>query len=160
MSQKKFSVGCAVVLVAGMVVASSAQAAKWPFHKKDKDQQAEQADAKPQEAAPKTTEDGGRVVKGKNNIEGEIIGTAAPGSPFNKLEIGMSDNQVRDLIGSGKECGTYMTGKAWIPFHFGSDNSRQECNYAGAGRLIFSNQASGASYLLKIVNDASEDGYR
>lgn len=53
-----------------------------------------------------------------------------------------------------------MTGKAWIPFHFGSDNSRQECNYKGQGRLIFSNQANGSAYLPKIVYDANESGYR
>ena len=101
-----------------------------------------------------------RTVKGLHDIEGEIIGTPAPGSAFNKLQIGMSQSQVNDLIGAPKECGTYLTGKAWIPFHFGSDNTRQECNYKGQGRLIFSNQANGSAYLLKIVHDAAESGYR
>ena len=108
----------------------------------------------------RTTDDGGRVVKGKNDIEGEIIGDAAPGSAFGKLEIGMSRNQVRDLIGEGKECGEYITGKMFIPFHFGGDNMREECAYASQGRLIFTQAANGSAYLLKIVNDTSEDGYR
>ena len=113
-------------------------------------------------AAPGKDGDQGPVktVKGQHDIEGEIIGNPIPGSKFSKLEIGMSQTQVNDMIGSAKECGSYMTGKAWIPFHFGSDNSRQECNYKGQGRLIFSNQANGAAYLLKIVYDANESGYR
>ncbi|MBS0225419.1 MAG: hypothetical protein JSS25_03640 [Proteobacteria bacterium] len=101
-----------------------------------------------------------KKVKGLHDIEGEIIGDPIPGSKFSKLEIGMSQTQVNDMIGSAKECGSYVTGKAWIPFHFGSDNSRQECNYKGQGRLIFSNQANGSAYLLKIVYDAKESGYR
>ncbi len=113
-------------------------------------------------AAPGKEGDQGptKTVKGLHDIEGEIIGQPIPGSAFNKLQIGMSQTQVNDMIGAPKECGTYMTGKAWIPFHFGSDNSRQECNYKGQGRLIFSNQANGSAYLLKVVYDAGESGYR
>ena len=143
-------------LAVGLAFSSAANAG-WPFKKKSN----EQAQEQPQkEQGQKMTDDGGRVVKGKNDIEGEIIGNATPGSPFSKLEIGMSQSQVNDLIGSGRECGSYVTGKAFIPFHWGSDNARTECNYKGAGRLIFSQQANGSAYLLKIVNDTSEDGYR
>lgn len=101
-----------------------------------------------------------RAVQGRNDIEGEIIGVAAKGSRFAKLEIGMTQDEVTDLIGSGKQCGAYQTGKAWIPFRFSSsDTMRSECNYAGAGSLIYTQNKRG-SYLLKIVNDASEDGLR
>jgi hypothetical protein len=158
--RKVTALACAVALASGLFAAPPAHAG-WPFKKKSADASAQPAE-KPAEkpAAEERTDDGGRVVKGKHDIEGEIIGEAAPGSPFRKLEIGMSQTQVNDLIGMPKECGSYITGKAFIPFHFGSDNARTECNYKGAGRLIFSQQSNGAAYLLKIVNDASEDGYR
>ena len=141
------------MIAAGLVLAFVAGTCATEAHawgRKKQDQQAQE----------QTTDDGGRVVKGRNDIEGEIIGEAAAGSAFGKLEIGMSRNQVRDLIGEGKECGEYMTGKMFIPFHFGGDNVREECNYAGKGRLIFTQAANGSAYLLKIVNDTSEDGYR
>ncbi len=37
--------------------------------------------------------------------------------------------------------GGYITGKAWIPFYFGSDRARWEMAYKGKGRLIFSQNA-------------------
>ena len=127
-----------IALIAGMLLATNASAEK-----------------------KKSEVDGPvKTITGQHDIEGEIIGNPIAGSPFGKLEIGMSQTQVNDLIGPAKECGAYVTGKAWIPFHFGSDNSRVECNYKGHGRLIFSNQANGAVYLLKIVYDANESGYR
>lgn len=105
-------------------------------------------------------DDGARQVKGRNEVEGEITGTPAKGSPFANLEIGMAQDDVNDRIGSGQDCGAYQTGKQWIPFRFSSnDTIRSECNYKGAGRLIYTKNKRG-SFLLKIINDASEDGVR
>ncbi len=151
---KKTSIAAGIVLamIAGSHAPNADAAPGWGRHQ-DKQEQEKAAEA----AAPGAT----RTVKGKNDIEGEIIGEAAADSPFTKLGIGMSQNQVHDLIGPGKECGAYATGKAWIPFRFTSaDTVRTECAYKGSGRLIFTTQANGGIYLLKIVNDASEDGYR
>jgi outer membrane protein assembly factor BamE (lipoprotein component of BamABCDE complex) len=67
--------------------------------------------------APKDTE----TVKGINDWEGEISGKPAPGSKFTKLRIGMSMKQVTDLVGQPTDQGTYITGKAWIPYYYGSD---------------------------------------
>ena len=104
-----------------------------------------------------------REVKGRNGTEGEIFGEAKPGSPFGKIEIGMPQKQVSDLVGArDADCGSYVTGKAWIPFHFGGDKYRTECAYKGLGRLVFSSNSDfdSRAVLIKIINDPSEDGYR
>ena len=107
-----------------------------------------------------------REVTGRKGVEGEIVGNEIPGSPFTKLEIGMSQKQVTDILGSkvqdDAECGQYFTGTSFIPFHFGGDKVRQECAYKGLGRLVFTNQSDfdGKAVLIKIEYDASEDGYR
>ena len=104
-----------------------------------------------------------REVKGRNGTEGEIFGDAKPGSPFSKIEIGMPQKQVSDLVGArDADCGSYVTGKAWIPFHFGGDKYRTECAYKGLGRLVFSSNSDfdSRAVLIKIINDPSEDGYR
>ena len=105
----------------------------------------------------------GRKVKGLNNWEGEITGKADPGSPFNKLEIGMPLRQVTDLIGQPTDQGAYITGKAFIPFYFGSDRYRHEMVYKGRGRLIFAGGGPGnymAGNLIWIIHNANEGGYR
>ncbi|WP_133479645.1 hypothetical protein [Cognatilysobacter segetis] len=107
-----------------------------------------------------------REVTGRKGVEGEIVGNEIPGSPFTKLEIGMSQKQVEDVVGEKRqddaECGQYFTGKSFIPFHFGGDKVRTECAYKGLGRLVFTNQSDfdGKAVLIKIEYDASEDGYR
>ncbi|TZF90673.1 hypothetical protein FW784_04435 [Lysobacter lacus] len=107
-----------------------------------------------------------REVVGKNDVEGEIVGNEIPGSPFAKLEIGMSLKQVTKSLGDKRQdaadCGTYLTGKSFIPFHFGGDKVREECAYEGLGRLVFTNQSDfdDKAVLIKIEYDATEDGER
>lgn len=105
----------------------------------------------------------GRKVKGLNDWEGEITGKAAPSSKFNKLQIGMSMKQVVDLAGQPTDQGAYMTGKAWIPFYFGSDRHRYEMVYKSQGRLIFAGGSLGdftGGNLIWIIHNANESGYR
>ena len=102
-------------------------------------------------------------VKGINDWEGEISGKPAPGSTFTKLQIGMSMKRVTDLIGQPTDQGAYMTGKAWIPFYFGSDRYRHEMVYKGMGRLIFAGGSAGdltSGHLIMIIHNAQEGGYR
>ncbi|MGY4516982.1 hypothetical protein [Lysobacter sp. HA18] len=107
-----------------------------------------------------------REVTGLHDVEGEIVGAEIPGSPFAKLEIGMSFKQVGDILGDKAtheaDCGQYMTGKSFIPFHFGGDKVRTECAMKHLGRLVFTNQSDfdGQKVLIKIEYDATEDGYR
>ena len=71
-------------------------------------------------------------------------------SPLAKIENGMTDVRVRDLIGSPVDVNTYQTGKSWIPYYYGPDTHRAEWIYPGEGRVVFSiNRYSGA---LKVIN--------
>ena len=104
----------------------------------------------------------GQKVKGLNDWEGEITGKPAPGSKLSKLSIGMPMKQVLDLVGTPTDQGSYLTGKAWIPFNFGSDRYRYEVVYKGQGRLVFSGSAGfdSTAHLIWIIHSANELGYR
>jgi hypothetical protein len=112
---------------------------------------------------PKLVESGyGQTVKGLNDYEGEITGKPAPGSKFTQIQIGMSSKQVTDIVGTPTDQGAYVTGKAFIPFFFGSDRYRHELVYKGQGRLIFAGSAGFDSnaHLIWIIHSAAEKGYR
>lgn len=104
----------------------------------------------------------GTLVKGLNDWQGEITGVPAANSKFTRLKIGMAQKQVTDLIGEPTDQGAYVTGKAFIPFYFGSDKTRWEMVYKGQGRLIFSNQSGFGTgyYLTWVIHNANEGGYR
>lgn len=84
------------------------------------------------------------------------VNTAPKGSRFAKITPGMSDTQVRDILGQPNDTNFYMTGKAWIPFYFGPDTSRQTYFYKGQGRIAISSRGK----VIKAVYDPSEDGYK
>ena len=105
----------------------------------------------------------GTKVKGLNDWEGEITGKPAAGSKFTPLKIGMSMKQVTDIAGMPTDQGAYITGKAWIPFYFGSDRHRFEMVYKNQGRLIFAGGSladfSGGN-LIWIIHNPTEGGSR
>lgn len=80
-----------------------------------------------------------REVKTKDGIEGEIIGAPAPKSKFARLEIGMRQIQVENLIGRPDDLSNHITGKQFRPFYFGGDTQRIEAFYKGEGQLTYSN---------------------
>lgn len=105
----------------------------------------------------------GQKVKGLGDWEGEITGKSAANSKFAKLQIGMSMKQVTDLAGQPDDQGAYVTGKAWIPFYFGSDRHRFEAVYKNSGRLIFAGGGMGdfsSGHLIWIIHNANEGAYR
>jgi hypothetical protein len=105
----------------------------------------------------------GQSVKGLGDWDGEITGVAAPGSPFSQLQIGMPMRQVTDIAGRPTDEGAYITGKAFIPFYYGSDRYRYELVYKGQGRLIFAGGAGfdhSDAHLIWIINSAADSGYR
>ncbi|HEY2254743.1 MAG TPA: hypothetical protein VGI11_03825 [Variovorax sp.] len=105
----------------------------------------------------------GRTVKGLNDYEGEITGNPGPNSKFAKLQIGMPMRQVTDIAGQPTDQGAYITGKAFIPFYFGSDRHRFEMVYKGQGRLIFAGGGFGdytSGNLIWIIHNPNEPGYR
>ncbi|QDF98254.1 hypothetical protein CJ010_17780 [Azoarcus sp. DD4] len=112
-----------------------------------------------------TTADGRphRYVKSRDgSFDGEIWGTPVKNSKFANLQIGMSQAEVEDKIGRPSDMKAYMTGKAWIPFYFGTDGHRFETFYKGQGTLIYTGGgiAGGRGVLVGINHDATEDGYQ
>ena len=104
------------------------------------------------------------LVKSRDgSFDGEMYGKPARGSSFSKLEFGMGQREVADLIGGPKDQKVYSTGKTFIPFYFGGDTHRIEYFYKDEGRLIFAGGtgmfSGGVQRLIKIVVDPTEDGY-
>ena len=103
----------------------------------------------------------GETVTGLNDWEGEITGKPAPGTKFTELQIGMPMKQVTDIAGEPTDQGVYVTGKAFIPFYFGSDRHRYEMAYKGQGRLIFAGKGwSSGGNLIWIIHNKDDSGYR
>lgn len=103
----------------------------------------------------------GKTVQGINDWEGEVTGKPFPGAKFSKLKIGMSREQVDALIGKPGDESAYISGKAFIPFYFGSDRVRTQATYKGQGRLVFAHDggmSGNDSYLTWIIYCPTEPG--
>lgn len=78
-------------------------------------------------------------------------------SPLAKIEQGMTDSQVRAILGEPDGAHSYVTGKSWIPFYYGPDTSRMEWRYAGKGLITFSRNAySGSLKVVRVVYDPKQ----
>ena len=103
-----------------------------------------------QGAAPAT-----RIVKSRDGrFEGEMVGTAAPGSKFSRLAIGMTMDEVTRLIGGPDNIVRHETGKRWIPFYYGNDAQRMQALYRGEGCLTYTGGnvfGGGGSELIRIA---------
>ena len=102
------------------------------------------------------------VTSADGLIKGQIIGTPAPGSKFDKLKIGMTLEQVENLIGRPNDTDSRITGKQYQPFYFGGDTQRTEAFYKGEGQLTFSNMRpdSTADTLIRIIVNPNTTGIR
>jgi hypothetical protein len=95
-----------------------------------------------------------RAVKSADGlIDGEIVGTPAPRSKFAQLQIGMTREQVENLIGRPNDTDSRITGKQFQPFYFGGDTQRTEAFYKNEGQLTFSNTHpdNAADTLIRIM---------
>ena len=95
---------------------------------------------------------------------GEIVGTPAEGSRFAQLRIGMSMQDVQEIMdGTPDRFHTYESGKRWIPFYFGNDATRMQALFRGEGCLIFTGGnvwgAAGGD-LIQIDVDPSGECYQ
>lgn len=90
-----------------------------------------------------------------------IYGNPPAGSPFSKIKVGMSGKEVLDLIGPPTDQKAYMTGKAWIPFYFGSDRYREEYRYKHQGVITLAGGGgfSGAFTVYRVIYNRLEAGY-
>jgi hypothetical protein len=127
--------------------------------------------AKPSATSPRAASTAGtvgpnetRIVPSKDgSFEGEIVGTAAPGSRFAQLQIGMEALPVQRLIGIPDAMHAHETGKRWIPLYFGTDARRLITFYRGEGCLTFTggnDWGGGGNQLIRIVVDPSGRCYQ
>ena len=104
--------------------------------------------------APSAAKSVVRAVKSADGlVDGEIVGTPAPGSKFAQLQIGMTLWKVENLIGQPNDTDSRITGKQFQPFYFGGDTLRTEAFYKNEGQLTFSNihPDSAADTLIRIM---------
>ena len=82
-------------------------------------------------------------------------------SPLAKIKEGMTPAEVEALIGRPDGVGGYVTGKAFIPFHYGGDTHREIYKYKGQGTITFSSNsgfAGGGMGVLSVDYDPKETG--
>ena len=63
---------------------------------------------------------------------------APPGHALAIVEIGMSNEDVRAILGDPDARDSSLTARAWIPFYTGPDAQRITWIYTGRGRVVFS----------------------
>ena len=82
-------------------------------------------------------------------------------SPFAKVKVGMGQDEVFATIGQPTSMGTYMTGKSFIPYHFGGDNTRTLAHYKGIGTITFSqdNAFTSRMSVISVDYDPEDPGF-
>ncbi len=79
------------------------------------------------------------------------------GHKLAKVELNMNGNDVLRILGDPDHSNVYQTGKAFIPFYFGTDAARSDWMYSGQGRVVFSrNRWTGALKVIKILYNPNE----
>jgi hypothetical protein len=78
-----------------------------------------------------------------------------PGSPLAEIELGMSHEEVRRILGDPDDRIDRLTAKAWIPFYTGPGAQLRDWIYEGEGRVVFSLH-DGALEVLDVVYDPHE----
>jgi hypothetical protein len=85
---------------------------------------------------------GGEAANEKTPAAKEAAKPAVPvpaDSKLAKIDIGMTDLDVRKAIGEPDAIRMYPTGKNWIPFYFGGDTMRADWSYYKVGKGVLSN---------------------
>ncbi len=116
-------------------------------------------------------------AKGKKNAKNAKPAAAAAAAPvaaapaaapaaqtvdLTKIQVGMSQQQVNDLLGPPTAQTQRMTGKQWQPFNYGAkDLQRMVYLYKGVGRVEFSLKSAyeGVFRVIAVTPDANETGY-
>jgi outer membrane protein assembly factor BamE (lipoprotein component of BamABCDE complex) len=86
---------------------------------------------------------------------------APPDSPMAKIKVGMSAQEVMNILGAPQAQNAYATGKAWIPFYYGDDVRRTAFYYKGQGRVMISGGnvfGGGGGQVVAVEYDPSESG--
>lgn len=86
---------------------------------------------------------------------------AAGDNALSKVTVGMTKGQVRQAVGQPSDENSYMSGKAWIPFYFGTDARRTSWYYKGQGRVVFADgnvYGGGTPSVIQVDIDPTESG--
>ena len=90
-----------------------------------------------------------------------VKGAPAPaGTPLSKVQMDMSPEQVRQLMGAPTTEKSYVTAKRFIPYYYGADaGTNTEWAYKSVGRVVFGvNKYTGKTRVIRIDYDPAEDG--
>lgn len=94
------------------------------------------------------------TVKSKDgSFDGEVYGSIPSSSKWARLQIGMHQSEVERIIGVSHNVRAYVTGKAFIPFYYGSDRHRYEVVYPGQGSVAYTGGSFGGGMgILMMIN--------
>ena len=112
-------------------------------------------------SSPKsTTPAAPQAAKPSQANESIIEGNFPADSAFAKLQIGMTQGQVHEILGQPSDIKGYQTGKAWIPFYFGPDVMRTDEFYKGVGVVTYTGAGVGGVHwkVFRASYDPNEDG--
>lgn len=88
------------------------------------------------------------------------LAQAASAGNLSKVQPGMPEGQVRDLVGTPDSQVSYPSWKTYMPWNWGGGGTRVEYKYKGQGRVVFETRAwTGQLRVRQVVPDAAEDGY-
>jgi hypothetical protein len=79
-------------------------------------------------------------------------------SPLAKIKEGMSSEEVTKILGDPDSSDRHVTGKAFIPFYFGTDAVKTEWRFKHVGRVIFSKGSFSGSHVSGVEYDPTESG--
>lgn len=100
-----------------------------------------------------------RATNESASAASSTMSAAPPGSKLAKVRDGMSDSDVRLILGAPTTAHSYITGKMFIPFYYGTDTRRTQWMYRGIGRITFSdNQYTGALKVIRVEYNPNETG--
>ncbi|MBS1208505.1 MAG: hypothetical protein H6R19_903 [Proteobacteria bacterium] len=109
--------------------------------------------AAPAKAAAGNSDGSPRMVKSKDgSFEGEVYGTPTAGSKLARIQIGMTQEEVEKIMGHPSSSRSYVTGKAFNPFYFGTDAARLEWIYRGYGSVAFDAGRWGGGGVVMMIN--------
>jgi hypothetical protein len=110
------------------------------------------------EAAKSKDEIRAEKIKAKEEAEAKKYPQPPADSPLAKVKAGMSDTEVRQILGAPTSTKSYQNGKQWIPGYgaFAPDIARTEYTYHGLGLVTLNqNKYSGALTVYRVVYDPS-----
>jgi hypothetical protein len=108
-------------------------------------------------SSSKSTSESTATSKSTSKAAAKTVPVLA-GFSLSKIEIGMTDAEVRALLGEPANIRSYPTGKNWIPFYFGADTYRFDWIYSKTGRVIFANtnRFSRSVKVVEVIHNPEE----